>query len=65
MDLKATYNKIAEDWQNDHTTDDWWVSGVDKFISFLEKGDKVLDIWLWYRQWLKIFGRQGTQSHRN
>lgn len=44
MDLKSTYNRIAEDWNEDHKDDTWWISGTDKFSSFLKKGDSVLDV---------------------
>ena len=44
MNLKETYNKIAKDWHSDHKRDDWWIEGTDKFISFLNKGDLVLDV---------------------
>ncbi|MFH1620955.1 MAG: class I SAM-dependent methyltransferase [Patescibacteria group bacterium] len=44
MNLKETYNSIAEDWHKDHAQDDWWVHVTDKFISFLRAGDSVLDI---------------------
>ncbi|KKR46531.1 MAG: Methyltransferase type 11 [Parcubacteria group bacterium GW2011_GWA1_40_21] len=44
MNLKETYNKIAEDWHSDHKKDDWWIEGTDKFISFLNKDDLVLDV---------------------
>ncbi|MDO8590163.1 MAG: class I SAM-dependent methyltransferase [bacterium] len=44
MDLKETYNRIAEDWHQDHKPDDWWVEGTDKFISLLNPGDSVLDV---------------------
>lgn len=44
MDLKETYNKIAEDWFKDHKTDGWWQEGTDKFLSLLGKGSKVLDV---------------------
>ncbi|MCX6784362.1 MAG: class I SAM-dependent methyltransferase [Candidatus Komeilibacteria bacterium] len=44
MFLKDTYNKIAEDWHKDHESDTWWISGTNKFISFLKKGDLVLDV---------------------
>jgi len=44
MNLKETYDKIAEDWHSDHKKDDWWIEGTDKFISFLGKGDLVLDV---------------------
>lgn len=43
MNLKETYNKIAEDWYKDHHADDWWVDGTDKFVSFLKPGSTVLD----------------------
>ena len=44
MDLKSTYNKIAEDWHQDHHKDDWWMEGVNKFISYFQKNDLVLDV---------------------
>src|SRR5258706_10762297 len=44
MNLKDTYNKIAESWHKDHQTDDWWIEGTDKFISLLKQGDSVLDV---------------------
>ncbi len=44
MDLKDTYNKIAVEWDRDHQTDDWWIEGTDKFLSFLKPGDLVLDV---------------------
>lgn len=44
MDLKETYNRIAGDWHRDHRQDDWWIEGTNKFISFLQKGDLVLDV---------------------
>ena len=44
MDLKSTYNKIAKDWTKDHSTDDWWITGTDKFTSYLNRGDSVLDV---------------------
>lgn len=44
MNLKDTYDKIAENWHQDHQKDDWWVEGTNKFISFLKKGDLVLDV---------------------
>lgn len=42
--LKNTYNKIAEDWHKDHEKDDWWQEGTDKFISYFNKGDSILDV---------------------
>ncbi|MDR3581867.1 MAG: class I SAM-dependent methyltransferase [Candidatus Pacebacteria bacterium] len=44
MDLKSTYDRIARDWNNDHTNDDWWVEGVAKFTSLLDPGATVLDV---------------------
>lgn len=44
MNLKDTYNKIAEDWHADHKQDDWWVEGTNHFCSLLDKGDKVIDV---------------------
>lgn len=44
MNLKETYNKIAEDWHRGHQQDNRWVGGTDKFISLLKKGDLVLDV---------------------
>lgn len=44
MDLKETYNKIAEEWHNDHKTDDWWVAGTDKFIELMNNRGLVLDV---------------------
>jgi len=44
MDLKETYNRIAEDWHRDHTSDDWWMEGTDAFIKELSLGAHVLDV---------------------
>lgn len=44
MNLRETYNKIARDWHRDHTVDDWWKEGTEKFVSFLQSGNTVLDI---------------------
>ena len=44
MDLKSTYNRIAEDWHKDHVADSWWIEATDKFISILKPGDLVLDV---------------------
>src|SRR3989344_6092830 len=43
MDLRETYNKIAEDWHKDHKQDNWWVEGTNEFISFLKPNSLVLD----------------------
>lgn len=44
MQLKDTYNKIAEDWVRDHDSDTWWQEGTDYFLSLLAPGARVLDV---------------------
>jgi SAM-dependent methyltransferase len=44
MDLKDTYNRIAEDWHRDHQRDDWWIEGTDAFVSHIPQGGRVLDV---------------------
>ena len=44
MNLKETYNRIAEDWHRDHSHDDWWVEGTDIFIKELPLGAHILDV---------------------
>ncbi len=44
MDLKSTYNKIAEDWHKDHAKDTWWVTGMRSFVDRLPASGSVLDI---------------------
>lgn len=44
MDLKETYNRIAEDWHRDHLHDDWWIQDIDTFIKNLPPGARVLDV---------------------
>lgn len=44
MNLKDTYNKIAQDWMQDHPGDTWWIEGVDKFLSFLPASGSILDV---------------------
>ena len=44
MDLKSTYNYIAEDWTKDHENDTWWIACTDKFASYLKQGRSVLDV---------------------
>lgn len=43
MNLRETYDLIADDWHRDHQKDDWWVKGTDKFIELLPAGARVLD----------------------
>jgi len=44
MDLRATYDRIAEDWHNDHRDDDWWAGGTDAFTPLIKPGGLVLDV---------------------
>lgn len=44
MNLKDTYNKIAEEWHKDHTDDDWWVKGTEHLLSLLPPRATILDI---------------------
>jgi len=44
MNLKETYNRIAEDWHHDHSNDEWWVEGTDAFMKELPQGGRVLDV---------------------
>ena len=43
-DLKAVYDRIAGDWNEEHKNDAWWTSGAEKFCSYLKAGDHVLDV---------------------
>lgn len=44
MDLKDTYNTIAEDWVKDHDKDTWWQEGTEYFLSLLPKKSTILDV---------------------
>jgi 2-polyprenyl-3-methyl-5-hydroxy-6-metoxy-1,4-benzoquinol methylase len=44
MDLRSTYNRIAEDWDSDHTNDQWWKEGLEKFTSLFKSQASVLDV---------------------
>jgi SAM-dependent methyltransferase len=44
MELKETYNRIAEEWHRDHTHDEWWIEGTDSFVQKLKSGAHVLDV---------------------
>lgn len=41
---KDTYNRIAEDWHQDHLKDEWWIQGTNRFIEHLHAGAHVLDV---------------------
>lgn len=42
--LKAMYDKIAEDWFEDHKKDDWWINGAAKLAGLLPRGASILDV---------------------
>lgn len=44
MNLKDTYNRIADDWFKDHHGETWWVEGTNKFVSLLKTKSLVLDV---------------------
>lgn len=44
MDLKETYDKIADKWHEEHAQYDSWVPGLDKFASYLDQGASILDV---------------------
>lgn len=48
MDLRNTYNKIAEDYLKEYKANIEWLNSIygylDKFISFLKQGSFVLDV---------------------
>jgi SAM-dependent methyltransferase len=41
--LRATYDRIANDWAKDHEGDTWWREGTATFASLLPHGARVLD----------------------
>lgn len=41
---QQSYNKIAVDWHRDHSTDDWWVEGIEHLVFLLPIGASVLDV---------------------
>lgn len=42
--IKETYDRIADDWDNTYADTMWWVDGKDAFISFLKPTESVLDV---------------------
>ncbi|HVO28738.1 MAG TPA: class I SAM-dependent methyltransferase [Candidatus Paceibacterota bacterium] len=44
MDLRETYDRIADDWHKDHLKDDWWIAATDHFISLFKPGAWILDV---------------------
>lgn len=57
--LKATYNRIAEDWFSDHGGDEWWIPGAAAFARLLRPGSTVVDIGCGAGQKTKYFLEQG------
>lgn len=43
-ELKKTYDRIAEDWNQDHLNDTWWKAHIDDLITQLPLGGTVLDV---------------------
>ena len=44
MDLKQTYNRIANDWHADHADDTWWIAPMESFLEQIPKNSLVLDV---------------------
>ena len=44
MNLKETYNKIAEDWYREVSGHDWWEPGLYTFISLFHENESILDV---------------------
>ncbi len=44
MDLRETYNRIADDWAREHATDTWSQPAVERFCSLLKPGSLILDV---------------------
>ena len=44
MDLKATYNRIAEDWHKDHLSDTWSIDATNIFATNFSAGAEILDV---------------------
>jgi len=44
MDLKDTYNKIAEDWFKEIDKNHWWIKGLHAFLDLLKPGSRILDV---------------------
>ena len=59
--LKDTYDRIAEDWANDHQFDDWWLEGTTRFASLLPRGARVLDAGCGSGQKTKFLEERGAR----
>jgi 2-polyprenyl-3-methyl-5-hydroxy-6-metoxy-1,4-benzoquinol methylase len=44
MNLKETYNHIADNWVKDHSNDTWWQEGTNHLLSLLPQGASILDV---------------------
>jgi len=44
MNLKDTYNKIAQDWYQEVVTHNWAENGMKHFMDYLNRGDLILDV---------------------
>lgn len=61
MNLEETYDRIAEDWHRDHSSDTWWVPGTEEFISRLPAGAIILDVGSGGGYKSKFFAERGFQ----
>lgn len=45
-ELRATYNRIAEDWAQEHQNDfyRWWIPSTEQFVSLFHQGNIILDV---------------------
>src|SRR5438046_818409 len=44
MDLKSTYNQIAQDWFEQYKDQLWWIQKIDDLTKFLRPGASILDV---------------------
>ena len=59
--LRATYDRIAEDWARDHEGDTWWRECTAKFASLLPQDARVLDAGCGSGQKAKFFEDRGAR----
>jgi len=59
--LRATYDRIAEDWAKDHEGDTWWRECTTRFASLLPQGARVLDAGCGSGQKARFFQDRGFQ----
>ncbi len=42
MNMEA-YNRFGKEWHEKHRDDDWWKPGTERFLTYVKKGDSILD----------------------